>query len=385
MAKIYKNQRCLKCGKIYDGRGAKFCSAMCARVARQDEKENKICLYCGKEYQGRGTKFCSPMCSHLALKDIKAKKENRVGESYFHSAHEYYTHLKEFGKGIPTISRKSIQHNTGKESLCILISDTHIGKEVIDSITNKVIFDSKIGRKRLNIFTKKLVGLADKVIIKHEIDEIVIFLAGDLVEGDSAYESIKSHIDIEPTLQADTMARVIWGILINLHKLFPKVKLIRLVCIPGNHGLVSRHTAEINNWDNVIHLQIKHLLDITKIKWAKMEYTTQDILVTEVKGHKILLIHKAPKNFDSSGARNKYLGWIDSYKPNLILTAHWHHAGLSELTDKCLVICNPSLVGADSLAVRLGLSSQPRQWVFGITKKRIPTFMYLVDLKEELQ
>jgi hypothetical protein len=251
---------------------------------------------------------------------------------------------------------------------------------VDDFTSGKILYNTEIAVKKMREYAIKLVGLTDKVIIKHEINEIVLPLVGDLAEGDSAYDSIKSHIDMEPALQADAFIRCFWMLLESLHKLFPKA-LIRIAAVPGNHGLVHKHTAEVNNWDNVIYLQLKHILDITKIKWASIEFTTQDILITTIKGHTVMLIHKAPKNVESGAARTKFLGYIDTHKPELIITAHWHHAYLNELTDKCIVICNPSLVGKDALSGRLGLSAQARQWVLGVTAKRIPTFMYLMDLK----
>lgn len=343
---------------------------------------NKLCLYCGKNFEGRKPqKYCSPKCSQAAQAKGKRSSMPEI-TTPLKTADDYYNHLQTLSKEIRPVTKNALSHTTTAESLLIRISDTHLGKRVENPSTGEIIFDREICERRLKVLIGKLAGLIDKVIPKHDIDELVITLEGDLVEGDSAYETIKSHIDTEPTMQVDYMTRLLWELMQSLHKLFPKVKMIRFVAIPGNHGKVERHAAEINNWDNVIYLQLKNLIEYTKTKWASIDFTTQDIKVFTVKGHRIMMIHKAPKDPDSSAARTKYLGWVNNYNPELILTAHWHHAILCELTDKCMQIGNPSLVGADSLSNRLGLTSQPRQWVIGISKKRIPTFMYLVDLKE---
>jgi hypothetical protein len=147
-----------------------------------------------------------------------------------------------------------------KESLCLLLSDFHMGREIVNATTQEVEYNLEIGEERIlqtaDILFESLPSNTWK-----NYDEIVILLAGDHIDGENIYKYQPFEIEQHIVEQLNKTVRAVWSLVINFSKVFP---LVRIITARGNHGRTDG--APESNWDNVLYRQLEILVDVTNNK-----------------------------------------------------------------------------------------------------------------------
>ena len=264
------------------------------------------------------------------------------------------------------------------ESLVFVISDLHIGKKVsfngVDSY-NLNIWEDRFKKLENNFFDTFY-----RHIKSHSsINEIVIAMAGDMVDGELIYDTQHAQIDTNSVKQVVKATSSLWGFIDKVSNVDKKIP-VRVVCVKGNHGKIKDASDE-TNWDLSLYYQLKFASEITKKSNVYFEISDEDFILFDVKGKKCLMKHSVPKDVSSSSSKHKFGGWNAQHKFDFIISGHWHTTSFSDYC-KRPVFWNGSLVGTDDLAEEMGTSSDPQQWCFGISNKRMPTFMYRLDTIE---
>jgi len=144
---------------------------------------------------------------------------------------------------VPKASRKK------REEIAVLhLSDLHFGKHT-------QTYNSEIAAVRMLELTKRTIKIADIRRSGARIDEIRVYLGGDIVEGERIFEKQVYHIDSGVYQQAveftpKVLARCLLLLLENFRKVTVK-------CVAGNHGRVEpsrkapRHP--LTDWDRVAY------------------------------------------------------------------------------------------------------------------------------------
>lgn len=292
---------------------------------------------------------------------------------------KYARMIDEIRKEVKIRKTKRPKLKPNHESLVILNSDFHIGKRVVDESTGHVTFDSKIAIKRIKrLMGENLDKLIEHILSSSELDEIVILNIGDLVDGEAIYYLQHQHIDKYLGEQIEIATRVKWSLIESLWNEFGIP--IREEFVVGNHGKGHADYEGMTNFDSLIHLNLGILRDISGNENITIgdSPNAKNKIVT-IRNHNILMRHYAPQQVETASAFRKYAGWLNIYNYDAIVTGHFHSPSIAYFQGRP-IIRNGSIVGEDEYSRELGRTSNPSQIVFGISDKRLPTFIYVVDM-----
>lgn len=241
---------------------------------------------------------------------------------------------------------KEIKLPTGGTSLCILFSDTHIGKHT-DSFNSEV-------------FQERLLSVPEKIVeLDLPINEVVYMLAGDMLEGENIYETQAHHIEFPVIDQIQVAVETFWKVAEKTCKLLPDVK-VRFVTCPGNHGRVSKLASEKSNFDNLIYQTLKLIANAAKNDKITVEANFEPFYLFKVQDKTGMIFHHGTKHLGTPAMQSKVSGWLHTKQFDFLCHGHWHHWEVGTQFGRP-VMKNGSLPGQDDLAERMGVYDPPRQ------------------------
>jgi len=265
------------------------------------------------------------------------------------------------------------------ESLVIMLSDLHIGKNIKD--------ECGVERYNVEIALERIeqIGTGIKRVIGHvkkgaRVDEVVVCMIGDMLEGGGdIYKTQAHHLDDHVAGQLKAATRSLWKLITDLADI-EGIEKVRVATVRGNHGRLSDFTHEDSNIDNLLYDNLEFAATLHGDEKISVTTKYAPYHIVTVKGHRLLLRHEAPLTCDTSAARAKLGGWCEIHGPiSAILSGHYHHTQISTYGDK-YILRNSSLCGPDDLSEKMGVHAKPEQIVFGISQKRMPTYIYPVTL-----
>jgi UDP-2,3-diacylglucosamine pyrophosphatase LpxH len=276
--------------------------------------------------------------------------------------------LKKLSTEVHATNPKKAQiRNNKDEKLILCISDVHYGARVEDALTGEEIYDQDIALKNLS----KIPDLISEIIANRKFGGIYILLLGDIVDGEDIYPSHNTHVDIPVLDQTRDLIRVIWQMAKTLRKILPEV---HIECVPGNHGRMSKSAHERSNWDNVIYQQLALLAEIGNDSGITVEYSRSQCLNFKVNGWTGHLRHEAIAHDGTAAAKQKLGGWFSTYNYDFLVCGHFHNPGVLNYNGRP-IFRNGSMMPSNDLADRIAADDIPRQIIFGISEKKLPTFV----------
>lgn len=292
---------------------------------------------------------------------------------------EYTDMLKEICKNTKPkkINIDKLASKPKAESIVLMLSDLHIGK-VVKNHRSEVLFNTEIALKYLKNIKENIFKVISHARKGTNIDEIVVLLIGDIVDNEAIYDSQPHHIDSFVSEQVKNATKVLWEMIVDLSKI-KGIKMTRVVTVRGNHGRTT-FGHEDSNWDTIIYQNLEYICHISGLKNIHIDAQYAEYNIAEVKGHKILLRHNAPITADTPSAKAKLAGWVDIHGVDAICSGHFHHWAVNTWNDRP-IFRNGSLSGSDDLAERIAANNKPAQLLFGVSKKRLPTFIYTLNFE----
>jgi len=271
----------------------------------------------------------------------------------------------------PTVKKPDAikSHN---ESVVIAIGDLHFGQRNQN-------YNSVIAAQRLDQFADNVTHLVARHVSKSvAIDEIVISLGGDIVDGDAIYDGQSFDVDGPAFGQVRGAVEHLWALAQSVKGAMPAVELVRFECVPGNHGLVKsrRGGSPTNNYDNFVY----HGLDLLAATDDRIivNYSTGEFHNFAVKGHKFHARHYGPKGVWTPAQIRKVQAWRLIHHADVLMFHHWHQSDWANCFGP--VVWNGCMCGSTAHSENLGYESSLSQWLFGVSDKRI-TYRYEVDFK----
>ena len=242
-------------------------------------------------------------------------------------------------------------------SLCLVLSDLHFGKHT-------KWFDMAEARKRLLSIPE---ALANKTNSLTELDELVVILAGDLVEGEDIYPTQNNHIECSAIEQTQICAESTWEMILKFRALFPKA-IVRIETVPGNHGRVSKTANEKTNWDNVVYMILSMIAKKHNDDKIIMNCNFETFRTFMVKDRVGMANHHGVKHTGTSNMREKVAGWITGKQFAFMVHGHWHEWHVGNWLGR-FVMGNGCMCGPDDLAEQMGKEDTARQGYFFVTPK----------------
>ena len=178
-------------------------------------------------------------------------------------------------------------------------------------------FDSTVAEARVMQCIDKTCQITDMRRVNASINEVHVYLGGDMVEGEDIFPGQPHEIEASVFDQACLIGpRIYSSAILALLGKFDKVV---VCCVPGNHGRNSKHAAKRTNWDQVLYHSLRAWLG-NRLE-GRLDFVIADRfwIVDNVLGHGNLLVHGHQirggfAGFPWYGAAKKAWGWIDSIK-----------------------------------------------------------------------
>ncbi len=229
------------------------------------------------------------------------------------------------------------------EEVAVLhLSDTQLGK-----VTKT--YDSTVCEERVLAAVEKTCYIADLRRSIARIDELHLYLGGDMIEGEDIFPHQAHEIDSSVFDQACVNAPRIFGrAILRALENFPKVKVLTVAGNHGRNGPKSTRSHPRTNWDNVAYhatrcalLGLPHHPRPELAKRLEFLISEEFWIVDRVLGWGNLMVHGHQigggfAGFPWYGAGRKAWGWIDTIEEpwdNLFI-GHFHTAAMATLNKR---------------------------------------------------
>ena len=258
----------------------------------------------------------------------------------------------------------------GDEAI-LLISDWHFGIEINNSWN---VYNPEVARERID----NLIDKVGNLCYNRGVHKLHIVNLGDLISG-------RIHMQLRVSNREDIIQQTmdVAEILDNMICTFVssyKLSVAYYDCL-DNHSRVEPNKKESLDLESMVRIIKWYLksrykdVDNSVVEIVDNEFA-EDIISFNCMGHKIGGVH-GDKDSVSKVISNLTLLTKEPFE--LIVSAHIHHFTCDE-QNGCILIVNPSLMGADDYALSLRCNSKSAQTLIFPSKDNVCECIYKLDL-----
>ena len=252
----------------------------------------------------------------------------------------------------------------------LLLSDWHYGM-VCDNPWN--LFNPTICKYRVNKLLNRVINL----VHTHGIKRVHVFDLADLIAG-----RIHTQIRIESRFDVITQTMEVCEILAEFISELSNHCFVSFYSCLDNHSRLEPNKKESMDLESLARLvpwYLKERLGNNQFVDICSNTYGEDIITCCVAGHKIIGVH-GDNDHPTTAMQRLSLMTHEHY--DMLCTAHRHHMFVEEVNET-LVIGNSSLMGVDSYAVKLRLTSDPSQTFIVATRENVCEALYRIVLKND--
>jgi hypothetical protein len=259
----------------------------------------------------------------------------------------------------------SVKQSVDGLSALICLSDLHFG-EVI-RVNDTIVFDLAEANRRLD-------SIVDQFIVAPEldgynVDECVVLLAGDIIDGEMIYPAQAFETQGHAFNQVKDATLAIWTQLVKLAEKFP---VVRVHCVPGNHGRTTKHHHQMTNWDNALYFGLQLMANMAAIN-IEVHTPLQMWMDFKVRGWNVHARHIGVVQASTAGPAKRVMTWLDNHQSDLLFYGHYHCPEMYSLGER-RIFKNGSLPPANDYAENLGFPDGTGQWMVGISDRESVAF-----------
>ena len=258
-----------------------------------------------------------------------------------------------------------------KKEAILCLSDWHYGI-CCNNYWNE--FNPEIARERINLLLKETI----QYIKLNNVNKIHILNLGDLIAG-----RIHLTLRLESRFDVITQTLEISEILAEfLAELSQYVEVVEYYSCSDNHSRLEPNKSDsldleslcrVTDWYLPVRLQKEGINNI----FINENIYGDDIITLNIMGYNVLGLHGDKDKNNASTIDSISRMTEDHY--DLICTAHLHHFSADE-KNRTVIIGNGSLMGVDSYAKNLRLSSFPSQNLIIVSEKSPCEAIYRIKL-----
>jgi len=258
----------------------------------------------------------------LAEKYKNVRKEAVV--SVYQAAFDAFSNFE-----LPKIKAPTLKGNrqTSPEIAVAVFADWQMGK-VTASYSTEVL------EKRIELYTEKLLEITEIQRLHHNVDELHVWLLGDIVEGEEIFAGQSHLIDSGLYRQVGINGpRILSKFLTTALENFKKVHVIGII---GNHGAVGGKLRKVHDPETNMDRLLYKILELIFIKEDRITFNIPDgrgernwYAIDNIGDYSSLLIHgdQLPSPAQYYGYYKKVMGWKDGAIPehfNDVFMGHYH-------------------------------------------------------------
>ncbi len=270
-----------------------------------------------------------------------------------------------------TPHKKSNRH---PETQCVVWSDHQAGE-----ITPT--YNSTVYRQRMEKLVKSTLSITDLHRNMYPINDLVIFLLGDMMHGENPHQGGKiESVECGALSQiSDIALPTLLSSILSLKK-EGGFKTVRIECVRGNHGRYDRSAPDKTNWDTFLYKSLK--ISLSQQEGFSVDYSDTFYKLVDIEGFKFFLFHgnqvQTYQGIPFYGLKRKVLAWHVSLGPfSYAACGHWHDSHNISISSETELFMNGALPTDDQFALEVvGTSSAPKQWTFGVHKNHGVTWRY---------
>lgn len=288
-------------------------------------------------------------------------------ETIIEIAHDYAKEMSSKKRlPIPAITQQYMKDLSEDEGL-LLLSDWHYGM-VCDNPWNK--FNPDICRVRVSKLLERVINIVNE---KH-LRKVTVMNLSDLIAG-----RIHTQIRIESRFDVITQTMDVAEILAEfLTDLSLHCNVSYYDCL-DNHSRLEPNKNDSMDLESLVRIipwyLKERLCNNERVHIHENEFGA-DIITCKILGHDIIGVHG---DNDSPINGIDKLSLMTHRHYDLFCTAHRHHFVMDE-KNHCMIVGNSSLMGTDSYAEKLRLSSDPSQTFIVATKDNVCDCIYRIKL-----
>lgn len=267
---------------------------------------------------------------------------------------------------VPAVTQQCMMDISEDEGL-LLLSDWHYGM-VCDNPWNK--FSPDVCRVRVAKLLERVINIVKE---KH-LRKVTVMNLSDLIAG-----RIHTQIRIESRFDVITQTMDVAEILAEfLTDLSLHCKVSYYDCL-DNHSRLEPNKNDSMDLESLVRIipwyLKERLCHNERVHIHENEFGA-DIITCKILGHDIIGVHG---DQDSPVTGIDKLTLMTHRHYDLFCTAHRHHFYMDE-KNHCMIVGNSSLMGTDSYAEKLRLSSEPSQTFIIATKDNVCDCIYRIKL-----
>lgn len=291
------------------------------------------------------------ICSQNRAYVRKLAREETIKEI----AHDYACTMS--SKKLLATSDKETSFDSAVEGI-LLLSDWHYGM-ICNNSWNQ--YNPEACRERVT----NLLNSVIRTIKKEKISKLTVLNLSDLIAG-----RIHTQIRIESRFDVITQIMDVSEILAELLNELSRYCAISYYDCLDNHSRLEPNKSESLDLESLVRIipwYLKERLEHNKDVVIGENKFGADIITCNVLGHSIIAVHGDKDNPTTALER---LSLMTHHHYDLLCTAHLHHFSANE-QHQSLVVSNGSLMGVDSYAEKLRLTSDPSQTIIIVTPENV--------------
>lgn len=261
------------------------------------------------------------------------------------------------------LQKDGLHKTTGTLDPCglsafLFLSDLHFG-EIVE-VNGAEVFNSQIANERLTNIVDQFIYARE--LDAYTVDECIVLLGGDIIDGELIYPAQSFDVEGHAYNQIRSATTFIWAAILKLAERFPVVK---VYCVPGNHGRASKLHHQMSNWDNVLYYGIQLLANTSKTN-IEVHTPSQMWMDFNVRTWRVHTRHIGVVQPITGGPAKKVMTWLDNHNADLFFYGHFHSPEMYSMGHR-RVFKNGALPPANDFAENLGFLDGSGQWMIGIT------------------
>lgn len=179
------------------------------------------------------------------------------------------------------------------------------------------------------------------------IDEIILLLGGDLVEGENIYEGQAHKVEGKLDEQIRVARQTYYDMITHLKASYPAVP-IKIVCVSGNHGDLP--VTSSSNADDIIYSQLEDLVSISSMDGIKfVRANRSDGVCFNYRGWKGYLTHGEHyrPHIGTSSPQSDWLATKDQLGFDVGFRGHYHNQKQENVNGTPVYMTNSRKPGDD--------------------------------------